>query len=130
MNGAPTPEEVREKIAPLDDLDRKVLGGMVAVWMAEPAKLRDREWTAQQFVHVATVAHGFDAEQDLGPGQGAATSEDVERVRSYAQRRMDDLLLVGLALFVRVATDMQAREGGFNYEDAQECVRGYLGAGA
>ena len=124
MNQAPTPDELREKIAPLDDLDRKVLGGMVAVWMAEPAKIRDREWTAQQFVHVATVAHGFDAEQ------GPASSEDVERIRGYAQTRMDDVLLVGLALFVRVATDMQAREGGFNYEDAQECVRGYLAAEA
>jgi hypothetical protein len=28
---------------------------------------------------------------------------------------------------VRVASEMQAREGGFDYEDAQECVRGYLG---
>ena len=123
MKQAPTPEEVRAQIAPLDDLDRKVLGGMVAVWMAEPKRIRDQEWTAQQFVHVATVAHGFDGED------GPASSEDVERVRGYAQQRMDDVLRVGLGLFVRVATDMQARAGGFNFEDAQECVRGYLGAG-
>lgn len=122
MKQAPTPEEVRAQIAPLDDLDRKVLGGMVAVWMAEPKRIRDQEWTAQQFVHVATVAHGFDGEA------GPASSEDVERVRGYAQQRMDDVLRVGLGLFVRVATDMQARAGGFNFEDAQECVRGYLGA--
>lgn len=122
MNQAPTPDELRAKIRPLDDLDRKVLGGMVALWMAEPTKLRDQEWTAQQFVHVATVAHGFDAEQ------GPASSEDVERVQGYARTRMADVLRVGLALFVRVAADMQAREGGFDFDDAQECVRGYLSA--
>ena len=121
MKQPPTPDELREIIAPLDDLDRKVLGGIVAVWMAEPTKLRDQEWTAQQFVHVATVAYGFDGEQ------GPASTEDVERIRGYAQARMDDVLRVGLGLFVRVASEMQAREGGFDYEDAQECVRGYLG---
>jgi hypothetical protein len=36
------------------------------------------------------------------------------------------VLRVGLSLFVRVAHDMQEREGGFSYENAQECVRGYL----
>ena len=36
MKQPPTPDELREIIAPLDDLDRKVLGGIVARWMAEP----------------------------------------------------------------------------------------------
>jgi hypothetical protein len=124
MTQVPTPEEMRAQLAPLDPIDRKVLGGMVALWMAEPTKIRDQEWTAQQFVHVATVAHGFDAEE------GPATTEEVERVRSYAQTRMDDILRIGLGLFIRVAQDMQGREGGFSYEDAQERVRSYLGADA
>ena len=124
MTQVPTPDEVRAQLAPFEATDRKVIGGMVALWMAEPTKIRDQEWTAQQFVHVATVAHGFDAED------GPATSDEVERVRSYAQTRMDDILRVGLALFIRVAQDMQGRGGGFSYEDAQERVRSYLGADA
>ena len=32
----------------------------------------------------------------------------------------------GFALFVRVAHDMQTREGGFSFENAQQCVRDYL----
>jgi len=107
-------------LAPLDDLDRKVLGGLVALWMSEPSKIKDREWTAQHFVHVATVAHGFDSKD------GPATSEHVEVIRSYAQASMDTVIRVGFALFVRVAQDMQAREGGFSYEHAQEAVRQYL----
>ena len=124
MAQVPTSDEMRAQLAPFEPTDRKVIGGMVALWMAEPTKIRDQEWTAQQFVHVATVAHGFDAEE------GPATSEEVERVRSYAQTRMDDILRVGLALFIRVAQDMQRHDGGFSYEDAQERVRSYLSAGA
>jgi len=123
MNQPPTSEEVRAQVAPLDQLDRKVLGGMVALWMAEPSRIRDQEWTSQQFVHVATVAHGFDGED------GPASTEDVELIRGYAQSRMESVLRVGFALFVRVAQDMQARDGGFTYEDAQERVRSYLEAG-
>jgi hypothetical protein len=120
MNQLPTKDEVHVMLRPLADLDRKVLGGLVALWMSEPSKVKDREWTAQHFVHVATVAHGFDS------NDGPATSEHVEVIRSYAQASMDTVIRVGFALFVRVAQDMQEREGGFSYENAQECVREYL----
>jgi hypothetical protein len=120
MNQLPTNDEVHAMLRPLGDLDRKVIGGIVALWMSEPSKVKDREWTAQHFVHVATVAHGF------GSNDGPATSEHVETIRSYAQASMDTVIRVGFALFVRVAQDMQERDGGFSYENAQECVRVYL----
>ena len=120
MDHLPTPEEVHELVRPLDDLDRKVLGGLVALWMVDPSKIKDLEWTAQQFVHVATVAHGFDVEG------GPATSEDVERIRKYAESHMTSVIRVAFALFVRVAQDMKELEGGFTYENAQASVRTYL----
>lgn len=120
MNQLPTNDEMHAMMRPLDDLDRKVLGGLVALWMSEPSKIKDREWTAQHFVHVATVAHGFDT------NDGPATSEHVEVIRTYAQERMETVIRVGFALFVRVAQDMQERDGGFSYENAQDCVREYL----
>lgn len=119
MNEVPTPEAMHEMVRPLSDLDRKVLGGLVALWMAQPDKIRDKEWTSEAFVHVATVAHGFSED-------GQATSEDVEVIRKFAEARMPDVLRVGFALFVRVANDLQQREGGFGFENAQECVRVYL----
>lgn len=124
MNEVPTPDEVRDLVRPLDDLDRKVLGGLVALWMSDPSKIRDKEWTSECFVQVSTVAHGFDV------NTGPATSDDVEVIRTYAQNRMDTVLRVGFALFVRVAHDMQEREAGFSFENAQECVRSYLEAAA
>ncbi|MCB9879998.1 MAG: hypothetical protein H6835_20595 [Planctomycetes bacterium] len=125
MDHLPTPDETRALVRPLDELDRKVLGGLVAVWMAEPGRIRDREWTSQQFVQIAIVAHGFDAADAAGAPVGA-TSEDVERIRSYAQQHMERVVRVGFALFVRVANDLQQRAGGFTYENAQQCLRGYL----
>lgn len=106
-------------VRPLEDVDRKVLGGLVALWMSDPSKMRDKEWTAECFVHVATVAHGFDE-------NGAATSDDVDVIHKYAKDRMATVLRVGFALFVRVANDMQEREDGFSFENAQESVRTYL----
>ncbi len=120
MDRAPTPDEVRALVQPLDDLDRKVLGGLVALLMSHPGRVRDREWIAEQFVAVATVAHGFD---DQG---GPATSDDVERIRAYAADRMGRVVGVGLALFVRVAADLHARGAAFTFADAQAAVGGYL----
>lgn len=119
MNELPTPAEMHEMVRPLEDVDRKVLGGLVALWMSDPSKMRDKEWTSTCFVHVATVAHGFDE-------NGAATSDDVDVIQKYANDRMATVLRVGFALFVRVANDMQEREGGFIFENAQESVRTYL----
>lgn len=125
MDQVPSPDEMRARIAPLDDLDRKVLGGLVAVWMAEPGRIRDREWTAQHFVQIATIAHGFDAAAAAGE-PAAATSDDVERVRRYAQQRMEQVVRTAFALFVRVAYDLRELPDGFTYANAQECMRRYL----
>jgi hypothetical protein len=120
MKQLPTPDEMHAMMRPLGDLDRKVLGGLVAVWMADPSKVKDREWTALQFVHIATVAHGFDQEE------GPATSEHVATIRDYAAGHMEQVLRVAFALFVRVAHDMQQHADGFTYETAQASVRQYL----
>lgn len=120
MSRMPTPAEMHDLVRPLDDLDRKVLGGLVLLWIAAPQHVRDREWTAERFVQVATVAHGLDG--DAGP----ATTADVERIQAYAQQHMARILQVGLSLFVRVAEDLKQRGAGFAFADAQHVVRSYL----
>lgn len=120
MQHVPSADEVRARLRALDELDRKVVGGLVALLMSAPQRVRDREWLAERFVHVATVAHGFAGEGDT------ASSDDVERVRLYAQLRLHDLLQVTLLLFVRVAEDLQARGGTPDHHAAQAIARGYL----
>lgn len=120
MQRVPTAAELRERLAALDELDKKVTGGMVALCMAMPAKVRDREWLAERFVHVATVAHGFAGED------GNATDDDVERVRLYARLRLDDVMNATMLLFVRTAADLQERGGAPDLAAAQAIVRDYL----
>lgn len=120
MPQLPTAAEVRQRLQGLDDLDRKVVGGMVALCMTEPGRVRDREWVAERFVQVATIAHGFDAEQ------GPATTADVERVRDYATARFDQVMQATMALFVRTAEDLQRRGGTPTFADAQAIVGSYL----
>lgn len=127
MDHVPSVDEMRELVRPLGPLDRKVLGGLLAVWMTEPGRIKDREWTSQHFVQIATIAHGFEAADEAGETV-QATPADIERIRSYAQQRMESVLRVGFALFVRVAVDLQQQQGGFTFENAQDCVRGYLEA--
>ena len=115
----PTAAEVQTRIRALDELDQKVLGGLIAAWIAAPSRVRDREWVSEQFVHVATVALG-------GGDDGPATSADVDRVRTFARARMPAIEAVAMGLFVRVAADLQARGGAFTFADAQAVVRSYL----
>ncbi len=117
----PTPDDVRARLRALDEFDRKVTGGLVALCMTMPEKVRDREWMAERFVHVATVAHGFDAET------GPATDADVERMRAYATTHVEAVLAATLLLFVRTAADLQQRGGPFSLSEAQQIVASYLG---
>ncbi len=123
MDAAPTPEELRARIAPLDARDRKVLGALVALMMSEPGRVRDREWLDQRFVEVAVFAHGFDAEEEAG---AASAPDAVEQVRAYAVARSRPLLDAALALFVRTAEELQAADAPPSMEAAQAIVRGYL----
>lgn len=122
MDRLPTADEVRAELRALDQLDRKVVGGLVALCMAMPQQVRDREWLAERFVHVATVAHGFAEEGS------EATDDDVERVRLYARLRFEPVVRATLRLFVRAGEDLRQRGGTPDFATAQAIVAGYLGA--
>ncbi len=125
MSDAPTPEEVRELIAPFDARDRKVLGGVVALLMSEPARIRDGEWLNERFLQVATFAHGFDEE---GGAEVAGGTDAVELVRGYAEQRRRPILNAAIALFVRTAEELQAGGSPPSMEAAQQIVSAYLDA--
>lgn len=120
MSRPPTADQVRSLLAPLDDQDRKIVGGVCACMMAEPQCIRDREWLAQRFVEVCVIAHHDPQDAD------SATTEDVEILRSFAQTRMPDLLSAATAVFVRTAEDLRTEGGAVTMERASAIVRGYL----
>lgn len=118
---APTADDVRAMLRPLSATDRKIVGGVTAWMMAEPQRVRDREWLSQRFVEIAAQAMA-----DEGEGEDAATTDDVEKVRAFAQTRMQDLMVAATAVFVRTAEDLRAQGGPVTMERASAIVRGYL----
>ena len=120
MDRPPTAVEVRELLRPLDELDRRVLGGLVAMLIAEPARCRDREGLAQCFVQLAVVASSDDAD----PAQ--ATSEDVERIRRYAEARHRPVVNAALALFLRIAEDLRVSKSKPTPDAAKAILVAYL----
>jgi hypothetical protein len=123
MQQLPTADEVRALVRPLDDRDRRVLGGLVLLMVREPARVRDQEWLAERFVEVAVVAHGFAADEEH------ATSEDVAVIEGYAKARMRLVVNAAVALFVRTADELRARGGSYSLADAHAVVRSYVGEG-
>ena len=123
MQHPPTPEEVRALVRPLDDRDRKVLGGLVALMIREPGEVRDPEWLAERFVEVAVVAHGFQNDEEH------ATTEDVQTIERYAKDRMPALVHAAMALFVRTAEELRATHERYTFRDAQEIVARYVAGG-
>jgi hypothetical protein len=118
---APTADEVLAMLRPLSATDRKIVGGVTAWMMAEPQRVRDREWLSQRFVEIAAQAMA-----DEGEGDDAATTDDVEKVRAFAQTRMQALMAAATAVFVRTAEDLRAQSGAVTMERASAIVRGYL----
>jgi hypothetical protein len=120
MQGPPTVESVRAMLAPLAATDRKILGGVCAWMMAEPQRIRDREWISQRFVEVCGVALG------AGDDGDAATTDDVERIRAFVQTRMGDLMAAAMAVFLRTAEDLRTGGGPVTMERASAIVKSYL----
>jgi hypothetical protein len=119
MQSPPTSDEVRVLLTPLDELDRKVVGGLVALMMTKPGSVRDQEWIAEQFVNTAVIAHGFE-------GDAEASDEDVKTIQNYARARMPDLTLAAASLFVRIAEDLRQSGDAPTLEAAKIILQGYL----
>lgn len=120
MREVPSPTALRDDIRQLDELDRKVLGGLVTLMIREPTRIRDREWMAERFVQVAVVAHGFDQ------SSAGDAMEGVARIEGYGKQRMGTIVRTALALFVRTAHELEERAGPTTLDDARDVIASYL----
>lgn len=103
---------LRTELQTFDDVEKKVVGGMLAVMFGQPAKIRDREWMSEQFTQVALLTGQFEDVEHAHDG--------VERAQEWIQTKIGKLLSACVALFVHVAEDMRERhgEGEFSASDA------------
>lgn len=119
MTSGADAEGLRASLLACDDLDRKVIGGLVACCIAEPHQVRDGEWLLCRYVEVAAIAFG-------GSDAGPATTADVERVQGYVRARRDVVLRAALRLFVQTANELRAASSPPTLAAAQAIVQRYL----
>jgi hypothetical protein len=112
---------LRSHLAGLDARQRKIVGGVLAVMIENPERVREREWITEQFTQVVLLACEF---EDVGSVQ-----EGVERVQTYAREQLDPLLSACYQLFTVTAEDLAPRLAeGVSREDALAHALGYLGS--
>lgn len=111
---------LRQRLASLDARQRKIVGGVLAVMIENPERVREREWISEQFTQVVLLACGF---EDVGSVQ-----EAVERVQGYAREQIDPLLSACYELFTVTAEDLAPRvREGVTREEALAHALDYLG---
>lgn len=117
----PDRDALRAQLTHFDDVERKVVGGMLAVIFAAPDRIRDREWMAEQYTQVALVTGQFE--------EAEHAHEGFERAREWIRAHIGEHLGACIALFVHVAEDMRRQhgeEGGFSAADAMVQALGYF----
>lgn len=116
----PDRDTLRAELAGFDDIDTKVVGGMLAVMFGQPAKIRDREWMSEQFTQVALLTGQFEDSKDAQDG--------VARAQEWISANIGRILSSCVALFVHVADDMKQRFGEqeFSASDAMIQALGYF----
>lgn len=113
-----TPEDVRQRLSRLDGRDQKIVAGLLGVMMQNAARVRDREWVAQQLTEMTILAGDFEADN---PAAG------VQVVQDFLRQNAARLIEASFLLFQRVSLDLAPRAAeGFTFDEALRCGLSYL----
>ena len=105
-------ETLRATLADFDDLQTKIVGGVLTVMFQNPTRVREREWISEQFCEVAALAANF---------------EDVEQARAYIQEQINPILSACYALFQVVGEDLAPRvDEGLTHAQAMDQALSYF----
>ncbi|MEM1449961.1 MAG: hypothetical protein AAGI22_12670 [Planctomycetota bacterium] len=98
----PTRDELRADLARFDEMQKKVVGGVLAVMFRSPDRVRDREWIVEQFTQVALLTGEFEAVEHAHEG--------VDVAQRWVREHIDVTLNACYALFLHVADDLSSRD--------------------
>ncbi len=90
--------ELRDTLAALDERQKKIVGGVSAIMIENPDRVREREWIVEQFTQVVLLAGDF---EDV-----SSVQEGHDRVQAYVRDNIDPLLNASYRLFQCVAQDL------------------------
>ena len=112
-------DALRATLAAFDERRKKIVGGVIAIMIEHPERVRDREWIAEQFTQVSLLACGFD---DV-----ASAMRGRERMQAFVQENIHPVLNACYRLFQVVGADLAARdEPASTQEDAVAHALSYL----
>lgn len=117
----PTRAEIRAQIQTLSVAEKKVLGGIMVVMIHNHARVKDREWIAENFTRLAVPA--------LGLEQAGDVDADLDAVTEFVGTSLGPVLNIAYPLFALVAADMQGKMAAgesHSLEDAVEQAMGYF----
>lgn len=109
---------LRRDLSALDERQQKIVGAMMAILFKNPARVRDREWLAEQFTEVTLLAGGFEAD--------TSADDVVELVREDVCANIRPLLDACIRLFQCVGDDLATRARP-THEDAMLQALSYFG---
>ena len=112
-----SPDSVRRRLAALDERSRKVVAGLVTVMMRHPARVREREWMAEQLASVALLA---------GDAQADSTQQAAAELQDWLRPRADGLLEATFQLFGRAGLDLAPRAATLTPAEALAHALNYL----
>lgn len=113
--------DLRATLAHFDERRKKIVGGVLAVMIENPGRIREREWIAEQFTQVVLLASGLEDVDDAQDG--------LAQIQTYARENIAPILNACYRLFQVVAEDLAASAGeeGFTREDAMVRALEYFG---
>jgi hypothetical protein len=121
----PNRDQIRAGIQGLDVAEKKVLGGIMVVMIHNHARVKDREWIAENFTRLAVPALGVAGVGDV--------DDDLDRVKRFVTASLGRVLDLAYPLFALVAADMQGRMAAgesHSLEDAVERALAYFSSSA
>lgn len=112
-------DALRATLAGFDERRKKIVGGVIAIMIENPSRVREREWIAEQFTQVALLACDF---EDVGSAR-----EGQERLQAYVRANIDPVLNACYRLFQVVGADLTERgHAALTREDAVAHALGYF----
>ena len=90
---------MRRELAGFADREKQIVGALFALMIAQPERVRDREWISEQFVRLAGVHFDGEATRD----GGVTIPPELE---AYTRDFSGPVLNACYGLFVRVGEDL------------------------
>jgi uncharacterized membrane protein len=99
-------------VASMDQLQHKIVGGLLVVLFRHPSKIQDQEWLLEQLSQIMILAEDF---------------KSPEAVQTYLKAHVHDLLNTALRIFGCVGEDLAPRvTEGITNQDAMLLALTYL----